>query len=146
MEESFLSELKALAAGLGIGERVRFTGFVSDEDLRGLVAESELLLHPALDEDFGMIVAEAQGLGRPALAFASVGPQAIIADGETGRLVPIGDQARLNEALAQMLSRPEILAGWGAAGRRRAARLFDAAESARQLERVYKSCLPPDVG
>ncbi len=143
LEQDYLAELKTLAASLGVAGRIHFTGFISDADVYGFLAASELLIHPALDEDFGLIVAEAQALARPVLAFASVGPAAIVADGQTGRLVRVGDERCLTEALREMLAQPATLRGWGEAGRERALRLFGAAACARQLERIYAACLRP---
>ncbi len=137
MEQDYPDSLRRLADDLGIGRRVHFTGFIPDEDVAGLLAASELLVHPALDEDFGLIVAEAQALGKPVLAFASHGPAAIIVDGVTGGLAPVGDQAALTQQLAKMLSDRATLQVSGEAGRERVGRLFDAREAARQLERVY---------
>jgi len=140
-EAGYVEEMKELTRRLGLGERVHFTGFVSDADLRGLLAASELLVHPALDEDFGLIVAEAQALGKPVLAFAAVGPAAIVAPEQTGRLVPVGDQEQLNAALAELLAAPEQLRRWGEAGRARSGSLFAAEPAARQVERIYAACL-----
>jgi glycosyltransferase involved in cell wall biosynthesis len=142
MEQDYLAELRELAGKLGIANRVRFTGFISDADVRGLLQASELLVHPALDEDFGMIVAEAQALAKPVLAFASVGPAAIVVDGETGRLIPIGDQTGLNQRLAELLAQPELARQWGRAGQLRAVEHFSAEKAVRQLENVYRACLP----
>ncbi len=146
MEEDYLDHLRKLASGLGIAGRVHFPGFVSDEDLYGILAESTCVVHPALDEDFGLVIAEAQALERPVLAFAAVGPAAIIEQGRTGVLVPVGDQEALNVELAAMLARsPEERAAMGTAGRIRVERHFAAPAAARRLERVYDSCLggPP---
>ncbi len=126
---------------LGLAQRIHFTGFISDADVYGFLAASELVVHPALEEDFGLIVAEAQALARPVLAFASVGPAAIIADGQTGRLVPVGDERRLAAALTEMLAQPADLRRWGEAGRERSVRLFGAPACTRQLERIYAACL-----
>jgi len=141
MEQDYPDALKRLADELGIARRVHFTGFIPDEDVAGLLAASELLVHPALDEDFGLIVAEAQALGKPVLAFAAHGPAAIIVDGETGCLVPVGDQAVLSRQLARILSEPQSLAVMGAAGRARMQRLFDARDAGAQLMRVYGSVM-----
>lgn len=143
-EPAYENEMKALASQLGISSRVRFTGFIADADLFGFVSGSELVVHAALDEDFGLIVAEAQALGKPVLAFASVGPAVILAPEETGRLVPVGDQKKLNLALVDLLAAPERLRRWGEAGRARSGRLFAAEQAAGQLERIYAACLPAD--
>ena len=142
LETGYLAELKNLAQKLGLANRVRFPGFISDADVHGLLAASELVLHPALDEDFGLSVAEAQTLGRPVLAFASHGPSAIIADGQTGRLVPVGDQAALDRALADLLAQPALLRAWGETARIRTPARFGIAPLTRQLERIYATCLP----
>jgi D-inositol-3-phosphate glycosyltransferase len=141
MEQDYPDSLRRLAGELGIARRVHFTGFIPDEDVAGLLAASELLVHPALDEDFGLIVAEAQALGKPVLAFAAHGPVAIIVDGETGCLVPIGHQAILSQQLARMLSEPPSLAAMGTAGQARVRRLFDARDAGVQLARVYSLVL-----
>jgi glycosyltransferase involved in cell wall biosynthesis len=139
MEPDYPDYLKRLAAELGIGDRIHLTGFIGDDEVRGFVQASELLVHPALDEDFGMIVAEAQAMERAALAFASVGPAAIIIDGVTGNLVPVGDQAALDHALNALLSNPQQLKEFGAAGQARSLSLFGAARAARRLEEIYDS-------
>lgn len=147
METGYPAELKSLASSLGVADRVHFTGFVPpNEELHGLLAASELLVHPALDEDFGLIVAEAQMIGRPVLAFASVGPAAIVADGETGRLIPVGDLDGLRENLVTLLTRPDLLTTWGTAGRERTNRLFSATSAAEQLADLYDGCLAARPG
>ncbi|MDA0164744.1 glycosyltransferase family 4 protein [Solirubrobacter ginsenosidimutans] len=54
-----LAELQARAAGLGIAERVRFTGWISDADLEGLYALASAFVYPSLLEGFGLPVLEA---------------------------------------------------------------------------------------
>lgn len=100
-------ELRETASALGLSRKVTFTGFVPDRDLAGLLRECYVTLHPAHDEDFGLAVAEAQVMGVPRIAYAAVGPSAIIIEGETGWLAPVGDQESLNRHLEHALSRPE---------------------------------------
>ncbi len=143
MEPEYRTELEALAGQLGVRERVRFTGFVTDEELHGFLAQAELVVHPALDEDFGLSVAEAQALGRPVIAFAAHGPAAIIEDEVTGKLVPVGDQRGLEWALERALDSPQRLQSWGAAARQRAQARFSAAAAVAQLQAIYAACLRP---
>lgn len=141
MEQDFGDELRALARKLGVESRIHFTGFVPNEDLRGLVGNCELMVHPALDEDFGLIVAESQAMGIPVLAYASVGPAAILEDDVTGRLVPVGDQTALNQALADLLSDPARLRRMGLAGARRIPGRFGAEFAGARLMSVYDAVL-----
>ncbi len=60
-------ELRALA-----GDGVRFLGWVSDEELPGLIARSRGLLFPGV-EDFGITPLEVMASGRPVIAYAEGG-------------------------------------------------------------------------
>ncbi|MEA2462111.1 MAG: hypothetical protein QOH90_2288, partial [Actinomycetota bacterium] len=57
--------LRALADELGIAERVRITGWLSDEDLEGLYRLAAGFVYPSLHEGFGMPVLEAMRRGTP---------------------------------------------------------------------------------
>jgi len=143
MEPEYRRELEDIVKNLGIHERVHFTGFVSDEELHGFLAQAELVIHPALDEDFGLSVAEAQALGKPVIAFAAHGPAAIIGDYETGRIVPIGDQHGLSQAIDEALQSPAQIALWGKAAQQRAIERFSAPTLVGQLQAIYAACLAP---
>ncbi len=141
MEPEYRRELEGIAQNLGLRDRVHFTGFVSDEELHGFLAQAELVIHPALDEDFGLSVAEAQALGKPVIAFAAHGPAAIIGDWETGRVVPIGDQTGLSQAISETLQSPAQIRQWGEAARQRAVQRFSAPALVAQLHAIYAACL-----
>lgn len=141
MEPGYRDELDNIVAELGIADRVHFTGFVSDPELHGFLAQAEIVVHPALDEDFGLSVAEAQALGKPVIAFAAHGPAAIIEDSVTGKLVPVGDQTGLERALLRALQSPLRLKEWGAAAKQRANERFSTTAAVAQLHAIYAACL-----
>jgi glycosyltransferase involved in cell wall biosynthesis len=141
MEPDYPGELKAEAARLGIAGRVHFTGFINDDDVAGFLAASAVVVHTALDEDFGLTVAEAQALGRPVVAFAAAGPAAIVEQERTGLLVPVGDQAALTAALVKALSDPQTLDAWGCAARARARANFANEAQVKQTEAIYRRCV-----
>jgi glycosyltransferase involved in cell wall biosynthesis len=58
-------ELQRLAGELGIAHRVRFTGWISEEDLEGLYRLATAFVYPSLHEGFGMPVLEAMHRGIP---------------------------------------------------------------------------------
>lgn len=60
-------ELSAKITALGIEERVKFSGFVKDEDLPGLYTGARAVLFPSLYEGFGLPVVEAMACGVPVL-------------------------------------------------------------------------------
>ncbi len=64
-DTGFESGLEAETARLGIADRVRFLGWVSDEDLEGLYAAASCFAYPSITEGFGMPVLEALERGVP---------------------------------------------------------------------------------
>lgn len=66
--EPYELELRALARSLGLQERVRFVGYVSNSDLQGLWAVADCAAFPTLGEGFGIPVIEALAHGVPVAA------------------------------------------------------------------------------
>ncbi|HEX5223640.1 MAG TPA: glycosyltransferase family 1 protein [Solirubrobacteraceae bacterium] len=66
--EPYEQELRALAASLGVQERVRFVDYVPDADLEGLWRASACAAFPTLGEGFGLPVLEALAHGLPVAA------------------------------------------------------------------------------
>ena len=64
---------------------VQFLGFQPDEVVLRAMQECQALVFPG-EEDFGMVMAEAQACGTPVIAFARGGANEIVADGATGIL------------------------------------------------------------
>ena len=89
-------KLKALAARLGIAERVRFNGFQANP--QDWMRAAKCVVVPSFwQEPYGLVAAEAVALGRPVVAFAIGGlPEAC---GGKATLVPPGDIAALATAL-----------------------------------------------
>jgi glycosyltransferase involved in cell wall biosynthesis len=63
--EPYELELRALARELGVDGRIRFVGYVSDEDLEGLWGVADCAAFPTLGEGFGIPVIEALAHGVP---------------------------------------------------------------------------------
>ncbi|MDB5379122.1 MAG: glycosyl transferase [Rubritepida sp.] len=116
--ERYVGELRALAEGQGVADRLRFAGHVSDMPAAMLAAE--VVVHASTEpEAFGRTVTEAQALGRPVIASDLGGPRETVEDGVTGWLTPPGDVAALSAAIARVLAMPaESLAAIGEAARR----------------------------
>ena len=76
------SRLEGLA-----GPGVEFTGRVTEQEKHRLMCSAWLLLHPALIEGWGIVVAEAAIRGTPAVAFDVPGLRDSVAHGQTGMLV-----------------------------------------------------------
>lgn len=97
--------LEALAAGLGLGARVAFTGALADP--LPAIARAALLINPSRYEGFGNVLVEALACGTPVVATdCPFGPHEILGGGRWGGLVPVGDPAALAAGIAAALAAP----------------------------------------
>src|SRR5204862_3519278 len=91
-------------------------------------------------ETFGMVVLEAMQCGKPVIASQIGGLPDVVADGETGFLVPPGDPIALRQAMTRLLSDSKLRARMGKAARERAAAFYTSAIVPR-IERAYRLLL-----
>ena len=78
---------------------MRFAGAVPHAELPAIYASADLYLWPAINEAYGMAFLEAQAAGLPVVAGRTGGVPAVVADGVTGVLTPIGDAAAFAAAI-----------------------------------------------
>jgi glycosyltransferase involved in cell wall biosynthesis len=110
--------LEAQASRLGVRDRLRFTG--ATPDIGVCLAAADVLAAPSRNEGMGRALVEGMALGLPVVGSEVGGIPAVIADGETGRLVPPGDAAALAEALVELARDAALCAKLGAAAAARA--------------------------
>lgn len=91
-------ELKELATGLGISDRVTFLGRLSRHEVREALWRADALVVSSYVETFGVVLAEALATGLPVITTRCGGPEDIVSD-DLGQLVPVGDEVALTEAL-----------------------------------------------
>ncbi|MBN1261359.1 MAG: glycosyltransferase family 4 protein [Anaerolineae bacterium] len=137
-EGNLRAKYEAQAQTLGLAERVRFCGRVSDALLPEYYAASDLLVLPSLTmgEAFGMVLLEAMACERPVIASNLPGVRSVIADGVDGMLVKPGDVSDLARAMATLLANPQR-AAMGAHGRRKVINRYAWPILIPQLERIY---------
>jgi glycosyltransferase involved in cell wall biosynthesis len=98
--------LRAQAARLGIGERVRFLGWRTDT--AALLAACDGLICSSRHEPLGNIVIEAWAQNRPVIATRSQGPSALIDDEVSGILTPLNDADALGAAIRRIAASPDL--------------------------------------
>jgi len=131
-------EIRDLASGLGLGERVRFLGFVPQESLPGLYGQASVVAFSSQYEGFGLPVLEAMACGVPVIASESSSIPEVA--GNAAVLVPPADAGSLTEALKAVLGNAELRAELRRRGLSRA-RQFTWAESAARHVAVYRQVL-----
>jgi len=118
------------------------------QDVVQLLSHAAVFVCPSVYEPLGIVNLEAMACGTAVVASAVGGIPEVVADGETGLLVPYdeGDsaafEAGLAAATAELLADPSRAATMGAAGRTRAVACFDWRAIAAQTAQVYRSVTP----
>ena len=119
---AYRATLAARVKELGLVGRILLHDFAPDPvtALRGALA----VLNFSAAESFSMTVLEAQGAGLPVIATRSGGPAEIVAHGETGLLVPVGDISAMTAAMRELACDRGRAATMGAAARARVETVF----------------------
>ena len=115
--------VEAEIRSLGLGDRVEPAG--SRADVPALLAGADVFVLSSRSEGAPFSILEAMAAGLPVVATDVGGVRELVADGETGLLVPAEDPARLAEALRSLLADPALRRRLGAAGHARARERFD---------------------
>jgi glycosyltransferase involved in cell wall biosynthesis len=109
-----------LVEQLGLGDRVRFTGWVADEDLPVLYSLADAFVFPSLYEGFGVPLLEAMACGCPVVT--STGGSCAEVVGEAGLCVDPADPAAIAGAVLRVVTEPGLARELGRRGVERARR------------------------
>jgi glycosyltransferase involved in cell wall biosynthesis len=126
-DPAFADRVCRRARELGLGDRVRFPGALTGEELDRVYAAADLLVLPSHAETYGMVVTEALSRGLPVLATEVGGVIEALGYGEDGTrpglLVPPGDPVALGAALRAWLEDAELRDRLRQSARQRRAKL-----------------------
>ena len=129
------AELAAKAAGLGIRDRVVFTGFRSDSE--ALMKEFDIFCLASDSEGLSSAILAAMATPLPVVATNVGGIPELVIDGETGFLSPAGDPESLAARLRPLLLSEELRSKVRQAGRQRVERYFTLEKKLDETERLY---------
>ncbi|MHB9154964.1 MAG: glycosyltransferase family 4 protein [Endomicrobiales bacterium] len=121
--------------------RVRLTGELPPEEVRGLYQRCWVCVVPSLSEAFGLTAVEAMACGRPVVAAAAGGLGEIVEQGLTGILVPPSDPGAIARSVVRLLRDRELRRRLGKKARAAAERRFDAGRSLRMTLEVYEEAV-----
>ena len=137
--------LTAQIAKLGLEGRVKLMGPMPQEKLTHILEEASLVTLPCIitadgDRDgLPTVLLEAMAKALPVVTTTVTGGPEIVADGETGLLVPPGEPEALALALRSLINDPDRAIAMGRAGRRRAETLFDLQASSKSLVGLFSA-------
>ena len=115
------ARLRRLTAKLGLDDAVEFRGFQPWDELVKQLHRAHVFLNPSPKEGWGLTVIEANQCGLPVVASDRPGLRDSVKDGETGALVPYGDEAAMARQALVLLRDRTLWQARSAAARRWAA-------------------------
>jgi len=128
----------------GLEGSARFLG--SRRDVPQILAVTDIVAHPSLQEGFSNAILEAMVAGRPVVAAAVGGTPEAIEDGRTGLLVPSDDSRALGDAIISLVAHPDRAREMGLAGRERAAQFFSPQRMVTSYEELYERLVEASTG
>lgn len=134
---------------LGLAAHFQLPGFRGDLD--ALTPWADVVVIPSFTEGLPNVALEAGAAGVPVVATAVGGTPEVVADGETGFLVPPNQPRVLADQLIRVLAEPAVARQFGAAARRRMEEHFSfAAQAQRYMElfmnlRATRRSLRPEL-
>ncbi len=118
------------------GDAVLLPGFL--DDIIGVMQAIDILLLPSLWEGFGIVLIEAMAAGKPAISTDTSSMPEIIANGQTGYVVPPGDAEALAERAIQLLRDAALREKFGQASRQRVAEKFTHERMVEKVENLFQ--------
>lgn len=97
-------ELEQTVRSAGLQDRVRFLGFVTENDKTALLSRSRALALPSRNEGFGLVYLEAMRLGRPCLVSTVDAGREVVRPPEAGLAADPGNSRCLADAILRLLT------------------------------------------
>jgi len=111
LEPDYPEFLAKRLRSLGMIDSIRMVG--KQANIPEWMQAMDVVVHASDREPFGLVVAEAMFLGKPAMATVPGGPGEMVRDGENGLLVSHGDAKALADAIENFLQDPDFAAACG---------------------------------
>jgi glycosyltransferase involved in cell wall biosynthesis len=137
--QQYAQGLMELTERLGLTDRVVFTGFRSD--VNDIMTLLDLLVLASHTEGLPMVLLEGMAMGLPVVATHVGGVPEVVADGETGLLVPAGEPAAMAQAIIQLLQDEPLRRQMGELGHLRVEKEFAFSRFVRQFQTIYEEVL-----
>jgi teichuronic acid biosynthesis glycosyltransferase TuaC len=131
------AQFEALAAELGIRDRVHFLGRKSRAEVAEAMRNCTVFALPSRYEGLGCVYLEAMSCGKPVIGCAGQGIDDIIDHGKNGWLIPVDGLDELSGGLGAFLRSPELREHIGAAARQTILTELTLAQQAERLAAVY---------
>lgn len=138
--DTYLEQLRARAARMGLADRVVFTGYRSD--VPRIAAALDVMAYPSVEKDtYPFSLLEAMACGVPAVVTDIPGIRLVVRTEAEALIVPPRDEGRLADAIRRLLADPPGRRELGMRGRRRIEEGFSLAPHVRQFEQALRAVI-----
>jgi colanic acid/amylovoran biosynthesis glycosyltransferase len=134
------AEIEAQIAARGLGEQVLITGWQTETQVRGHLANARALVLSSFAEGLPVVIMEALAMCRPVVATRIMGIPELVRDGVDGWLVTPGDTNALAAAMEAVFETPlDRLNAMGAAGQKQVRQMHTADTEVAHLDTLFRS-------
>jgi glycosyltransferase involved in cell wall biosynthesis len=135
--------LKSYCKEMAVEEEVLFLGF--RQDVTRILKMVSILVMPTLYyESYGLAAAEAMAMGVPVIGTRVGAIPELVVNGQTGLLIPPGDEEALCNAITYLIDRPDLRREMGRHGRARILEKFSLEKTIARIEEVFLALLRKD--
>jgi glycosyltransferase involved in cell wall biosynthesis len=106
-----LDAVRRTAHELGVADRVRMMGFVTDAEKHLALATSDLFVSTSQHEGFGLVFLEAMAFGLPVVCYDRGGQVDFLSTPATGAVVKLNDLGAFTAAVRTLRDQPQLRAG-----------------------------------
>lgn len=136
-----MPEMQETVRRRGLEDRVTFFGRIPHEAVPDALRTMDIFCVPSTLESFGVAAVEAMACGIPCVTSDAAGLSEVMADGETGFIVPRCNAEALAEKIVQLAQDPELRRKMGQQGRRRVEELYDWESNVQTIVAAYDRLL-----
>lgn len=133
--------LRRQIAAAGLGDHFQFTGLVPPEQIPGLIAAMDVVVHASLREGLARVLPQALIAGKPVVSYDVDGAREVVLPHQTGYLLPPKRVAEMADALIRLAADPALRDRLGSEGRRRFTDTFRHERMTEQIRALYERLL-----
>ena len=136
-EFSYKEELIKEVKCLGLSDKISFLGF--RDDIKEVIAQIDILIHPAINEPFGRVLIEAMAMGKPIITYNCGGTKEIIKNNETGFLISPFDYKNIAGKSIDLLNNKTLQIQFGESGRKTIKKKFKLCNQITKIENILEN-------
>jgi glycosyltransferase involved in cell wall biosynthesis len=138
------THLQALVSALQLTDRVKFVGFLTEDEVIDQLQNADVFVLPSFVEGLPVSAMEALAIGVPVIATNIAGTSELVEDGKTGLLIRPSDPIALADAVVKMIEDHDFRLRAAVEGRKKVEAEFDIDRETAKLNEALLHCCNPD--